>query len=168
MTLIVQYGMMKTSIRSLLGVSSAAFSKSWTVQYDKRLLMLPDTVGNRKLASRYIEVYHYPNGSIALRVNSKALPYSIYDRLPEVQEGAIVDNKRLGHALELAKLMQDKRDNRRSRSIPADGISNRSRGRPPGKKSQRALSQEDPNEAMALAVNSLGKYHASMTTHLGA
>lgn len=143
-------------------------SKSLTVQYDKRLLMLQDTAQNRKLASRYIEVYHYPDGSIELRANGKSLPYSVYDRLPEVQEGAIVDNKRLGHALEIAKLMQDKRDNRRSQSVPADGISNRSRGRPPGKKSQRALSQEDLNEAMALAVNSLGKHHASMTTHLGA
>lgn len=74
--------------------------------------------------------------------------------------------------LEIAKLMQDKRDNRCSQSVPEDGISNRSRGRLPGKKSQRALSQEDLNEAMALtanaAVNPLGKHHASMSTHLGA
>ena len=143
-------------------------SKSLTVQYDKRLLMLQDTPENRKLASRYIEVYHYPDGSIELRANRKSLPYSVYDRLPEVQEGAIVDNKRLGHALEIAKLMQDKRDNRRSQLVPADGISNRSRSRPPGKKSQRALNQDDLNEAIALAVNSSGKHHASMTTHLGA
>lgn len=113
-------------------------------------------------------MYHYPDGAIELRVNGKSLPYSVYDRLPEVQEGAIVDNKRLGHALEIAKLMQDKRDSRRSQSVPADGISNRSRGRPPGKKSQRSLNQDDLNEAMALAVSSLGKHHASMTTHLGA
>ncbi len=79
-----------------------------------------------------------------------------------------MDNKRLGHALEIAKLTQDKRGSRRSKSVPADGISNRSRGRPPVKKSQRALSQEDLNEAMALAVNYLGKHHASMATPLGA
>ncbi len=33
-------------------------SKSLSVQYDKRLLMLQDTAENRKLASLYIEVYH--------------------------------------------------------------------------------------------------------------
>lgn len=73
-------------------------SKSLMVQYDKRLLMLGDTAENRKLASRYIEVYHYPDSSIELRANGKSLPYSVYDQLPEVQEGTIVDNKRLGHA----------------------------------------------------------------------
>ncbi len=42
-----------------------------------------------------------------------------YDRLSEVDQGAIVENKRLGHVLQIAKLVQDQRDSRRGRSAPA-------------------------------------------------
>lgn len=47
------------------------------------------------------------------------LPYSAYGQLSEVDQGAIVDNKRSGHVLAVAKLMQDKRDNTRSQEFPA-------------------------------------------------
>ncbi|HGK4737331.1 TPA: helix-turn-helix domain-containing protein, partial [Klebsiella quasipneumoniae] len=50
------------------------------------------------------------------------------DRLSEIDQGAIVDNKRLGRTLEYIKLVQDKRDNNRSQAIPAgDGPSRRRR-----------------------------------------
>lgn len=52
---------------------------------------------------KYIEVYHYPDGRIELRGNDTALPCSAYVRLAEVDQGAIVENKRLGHVLALAK-----------------------------------------------------------------
>ncbi len=66
----------------------------------------------------YIDVWHYPDGRKEIRLNGGVLPYSIYDRLSEVDQGAIVDNKRLGRTLELVKLVQDKRDNTRSQGVP--------------------------------------------------
>jgi hypothetical protein len=39
-------------------------------------------------------VYHYPDGRKELRLNGTLLPYSTYDRLSEIDQGAIVDNKR--------------------------------------------------------------------------
>lgn len=123
-------------------------SQSLTIQYDKVLYMLEDTPDNRRLAGRYIEVYHYPNGRIEPRANGTALPYAIYDRLPEIDQGSIVDNKRLGHALQLAKLVQEKRDNRRSQSVPSTDGPSHKRGRPPGKKAPRALNQQDILEAI--------------------
>lgn len=57
---------------------------------------------------KYIEIYHYPDGKIELRENGTALPCSAYDRLAEVDQGAIVENKRLGHALAVAKLVQER------------------------------------------------------------
>ncbi|TDF66967.1 ISNCY family transposase [Cupriavidus sp. L7L] len=123
-------------------------SKSLTIQYDKMLYLLTDTPEHRKLAGRYIDVYHYPDGRIEPRANGTALPYTIYDKLSEVDQGAIVDNKRLGHVLQLAQYVQEKRDNTRSLSVPAtEGIA-RKRGRPPGKKSQRSLDQNDMLEAL--------------------
>lgn len=123
-------------------------SKSLTIQYDKILYLLADTPEHRALAGHYIEVYHYPDGRIEPRANGTALPYTIYDRLSEIDQGAIVDNKRLGHVLQMAQFVQEKRDNRRSQAVPGtDGVS-RKRGRPPGKKAPRALDEGDVLEAI--------------------
>jgi transposase len=79
-------------------------SHALTLQYDKTIYLLPDTPVTRRLIHKYIEVYEYPAGRIELRADGTALPYASYDRLPEVDQGAIVDNKRLGHALQVAQL----------------------------------------------------------------
>lgn len=51
-----------------------------------------------------------------------------------------MDNKRLGHVLQVVQLVQEKRDNRRSQSAPSSEGVLRKRGRPPaGKKAPRAL-----------------------------
>lgn len=52
-----------------------------------------------------------------LWLNGIALPYSTYDRLSEIDRGAIVDNKRLGRTLEFIKLVQGKRDNNRLQAL---------------------------------------------------
>lgn len=125
-------------------------SKSLTLQYDEKLYLLTETPETRKLASQYIEAYQYPDGTIELRANGAALPYTIYDRLSQVDQGAIVDNKRLGYVLQLAQCVREKRDNRRSQSLPSASVEDapRKRGRQHGKKSQRSLGQDDVLEAL--------------------
>ena len=123
-------------------------SKSLTFQFDKMLYLLADTPEHRKLAGHYIDVYHYPDGRIEPRTNGVALTFTTYDKLSEVNQGAIVDNKRLGHVLQLAQYVQEKRDNTRSLSLPATEGPPRKRGRPPGKKSQRSLDQSDMLEGL--------------------
>ncbi|MFS8981605.1 ISNCY family transposase [Cupriavidus necator] len=123
-------------------------SKSLTIQFDKMLYLLADTPEHRKLVGRYIDVYHYPDGRIEPRANGTALPFTTYDKLSEVNQGAIVDNKRLGHVLQLAQYVQEKRDNTRSRSLHTTEGPPRKRGRPLGKKSQRSLDQSDMLEGL--------------------
>lgn len=94
-------------------------SKSLTVQYDKVLYLIEDNELSRRAIGKYIEVWHYPDGRKELRLNGVVLPYSTYDRLQKIDQGAIVDNKRLGRTLEFIKLVQDKRDNNRSQALPA-------------------------------------------------
>ncbi|EEG1485585.1 ISNCY family transposase, partial [Salmonella enterica subsp. enterica serovar Saintpaul] len=53
-------------------------------------------------------------GHKELRLNGVLLPYSTFDRLSEVDPVAIVDNKRLGHVLGVARQAQRKLDNNRS------------------------------------------------------
>jgi hypothetical protein len=113
-----------------------------TLQYDKAIYLLADTPFNRALIGKYIDVFDYPDGRIDIRADETTLPYVRYDRLPQVDQGAIVENKRLGHALHVANLVQQQRDNRRSQAAPA----HTNLGRPvhkakaePQRKTQRQL-----------------------------
>lgn len=120
-------------------------SKNLTLQYDKKLYLLEE---NRRFQGEYIDVWQYPDGTIELRANGTSLAFITYDRLGELDQGAIVDNKRLGRALEMIKLVQDKRDNTRSQALPSlDGQTSR-RKKQPGKKSQRSLNQDNMLEAL--------------------
>lgn len=123
-------------------------SKSLTVQYDKVLYLIEDNELSRRAIGKYIEVWHYPNGRKELRLNGAVLPYSTYDRLSEIDQGAIVDNKRLGRTLEFIKLVQDKRDNTRSQALPAGDGPSRRRRKPTEKKSQRSLDGDDMLDAL--------------------
>ncbi|HHQ6721975.1 TPA: ISNCY family transposase [Serratia fonticola] len=127
---------------------SRKVSKSLTLQYDKMLYLIEDSEFSRRAIGKYIEVYHYPDDTKELRLNGSALPYSTYDRLSEIDQGAIVDNKRLGRTLEFISLVQSKRDNTRSQSVPAGDGPSRRRPKIAGKKSQRSLDQDDMLEAL--------------------
>lgn len=101
-------------------------SQSLTLQFAKVIYMLEDLPEHRPLIHRYIEVAEYPDGHVELWADGTSLPYTTYDRFSEVDQGAIVDNKRLGHALAIAAEVQEMRDNRRF-SAPARTLS----GEPP-------------------------------------
>jgi len=99
-------------------------SQSLTLQYAKVLYLLEDLPDHRRLIHRYIEVAEYPDGSVELWADGASLPYTTYDRFAEVDQGVIVDNKRLGRTLAVAAEMQAQRDNRRwgapSRTLSGD------------------------------------------------
>jgi transposase len=121
-------------------------TKSLTVQYDRVMYLLDDTPENRKLIHRYIDVWEYPNGSIEIRADGRVLPSRSYDRLAEIDQGAIVEHKRLGHVLELAQALQAQRDNRRIGKAPSRthlGAAVRTQERQPGTKKQREFTQAD-------------------------
>ncbi len=123
-------------------------SKSLTVQYDKVLYLIEDSEISRKAIGKYIEVWHYPDGRKELRLNGVVLPYSTYDRLQEIDLGAIVDNKHLGRTLEFIKLVQDKRDNNRSQALPTGDGPSRRRRKPTENKSQRLAVNCFPGQAV--------------------
>jgi DNA-directed RNA polymerase subunit H (RpoH/RPB5) len=70
---------------------------------DKVLYLIEDSKDSRRAIGKYIDVWHYPDGHKELRLNDVQPPYSTYDRLSEVDPVAIVDNKRLGHVLEVSR-----------------------------------------------------------------
>ena len=126
-------------------------TKSLTVQYDRVMYLLEDTPENRKLIDRYIEVWEYTDGRIEIRANGRVLPYRQYDRLAEIDQGAVVEHKRLGHVLQVAQALQAQRDNRRIGKAPSRthlGTATRSQERPPGTKKQREFTQSDVEHAI--------------------
>ncbi|WP_433706548.1 ISNCY family transposase [Paraburkholderia sacchari] len=98
---------------------SRIVTKALTVQYDRVMYLLDDTPENRKLIRRYVEVWEYPGGRIELRAEGRLLPYREYDRLTEVDQGAIVEHKRLSHVLQLSQVIQAQRDNERIGKAPS-------------------------------------------------
>ena len=123
-------------------------TKSLTVQYDRVMYLLDDTPVNRKLIDRQIEVWEYPDGRIELRADDRVLDYRQYDRLTEIDQGAVVEHKRLSHVLEVAQALQAQRDNSRIGKAPSRthrGDSTRTDRNEPqaGKKKQREITQAD-------------------------
>jgi hypothetical protein len=130
-------------------------TKALTVRYDRVLYLLNDTVENRKLIGGTIEVWEYPDGRIELRAGGQALPYREYDKLAEVDAGAIVEQKRLSHALQIAQSMQAQRDSRRIATAPSRtnlGAQVRSPKRSPGTKKPLEFTQADVNLAIGQRV----------------
>jgi len=123
-------------------------TKSLTVQYDRVMYLLDDTPANRKLIDRQIEVWEYPDGRIEIRADDRVLPYRQYDRLAEIDQGAVVEHKRLSHVLQVAQALQAQRDNSRIGKAPSRthrGDSTRTDRNEPqaGKKKQREITQAD-------------------------
>jgi hypothetical protein len=121
-------------------------SKQLTIQYNKEMYLIENGDLARRYIGHYIETYQFPDGHVELRVNdgTTSLPYSIYDKLTQVNQGEIVDNKRLGHALDIAKKLQGEPDNGVSQSSPSQAHlgaeSPKKRGR---KKKSRMLNEDE-------------------------
>ncbi|MEX3943967.1 ISNCY family transposase [Paraburkholderia sp. BR10937] len=121
-------------------------TKSLTVQYDRVMYLLDDTPENRKLIHRYIDVWEYPDSRIEIRADGRVLPYRQYDRLADVDQGVVVEHKRLSHVLQVAQAIQAQRDNRRASGSPSrthQGEPVRAKDRLPGTKKQREFTQAD-------------------------
>lgn len=137
-------------------------SKSLTLQYDRRLYVLHDTVQARALPGRYAEIYHYPDGRIEVRSAGITFSYETLDQLPEVSQGTIVENKRLGHVLQVAKRMQEQRDNRRSQAVPGNPKPTKAQRQEPPKKKAKDFTPEDIVAALDKSRSPKRSRHASV------
>ena len=119
-----------------------------TLHYNKALFILDPSEISRPLAGKRVEVCEYPDGHLEIRHGMHALPYRMFDKIRQVNQAAIVENKHLDAALAMAKAMQEmlparKRNNnepcRRSQGShlfpspepPIEPPAKRKRGRPP-------------------------------------
>src|SRR5215475_10770553 len=88
-----------TSGTSIVRSLAMTVSKNLTLQYDQVLFILEPNEITRSLACKRVMVLDYPDGRFAIRHNGVDLPYRTFDKRPQVNQAAIVENKRLGPVL---------------------------------------------------------------------
>jgi Winged helix-turn helix len=124
-----------------------------TLRYERKLYSLKETKDLRRYAGKYVDVYQFPDGRIEVRVGGASIPYHTYDKIGEIDQGAIVENKRLNHALRISSMVQANRDNRRAAK---PSTAHRSDGKPvqykklPGTKRSREFNEKDLRRALEI------------------
>ncbi len=84
-------------------------SEQLTVAYDRKQLILERSAVSEELGGKYVELYHFADGRLEVRSKGIVLPYRVFDKDQRVSPAAVVENKRLGHALSRIKAQQDTR-----------------------------------------------------------
>ncbi|MCD9492653.1 ISNCY family transposase [Photobacterium phosphoreum] len=108
-------------------------SKSLTFQYDKVIYLIDPTEENQRLVHQVVKVLERPDGTIAIQYGHRKLGFKVFDKLEDVDQGQIVDNKRLGAVLKFAQAKQQQYDQQQKRS--------RSKSAPRRTAQQRAIRQ---------------------------
>lgn len=93
-------------------------SNSLTLQYDKVVFLLQPNDQTRPLARKRVTVIDYPDGRVSLQYEGRNLPYRIFDKVPKIDQGYIVENKRLGDVLSYVAERQKELDTSRSKGAP--------------------------------------------------
>ena len=90
-------------------------TKSLTFQYDQIVYLIENTEENACLVHENVLILEYPNGDISVRYGHRALKYKIFDKLAKLNQGRVVENKRLGQVLRFAKDKQDEFETQKKR-----------------------------------------------------
>jgi hypothetical protein len=89
-------------------------SRQLTLNYNRTLYVIEDSEENRPLRRHRVTVHHDEHGTITIRHAGRALAYRAHPKeTARITQGAIVENKRLGDALQWIAEQQRQRDARR-------------------------------------------------------
>lgn len=89
---------------------------SLTLHYNKVMFILEPTPLSRPLVRKRVQVCEYPDGQVEIRHGGQALPYRVFDKMRRVNQAAVIDNKHLDAALEMAKAIQATMPHHRKRN----------------------------------------------------
>ena len=93
-------------------------SRALTLQYDKVIFILEPSEQAKAAIGKRVTVVDYPEGRLSIRYRGINLAYRTFDKLRQVPQAAIVENKRLGAALAFIRDQQIKRAEARSAKAP--------------------------------------------------
>jgi hypothetical protein len=78
--------------------------------YDRKQIILERSDVSENLGGQYVELYDFIDRPMEVRWKGVSLPYRVFSKDQRVSHTAIVENKRLGHALAVVKAQQDLRN----------------------------------------------------------
>ena len=107
-------------------------SQALTLQYDKVLFIVEPSEQAKTAIGKRVTVVDYPDGRLSIRYRGVELAYRTFDKIQQVDQGAITDNKRLGPLLAMIRDQQRRRE--------------------PGHRSQRAPRRRDQRDARLFKV----------------
>ena len=84
-------------------------SQALTLQYDKVIFILEPSEQAKAAIGKRVTVIDHPDGRLSIRHNGIELAYRTFDKLRQVDQGAVADNKRLGAVLALIRDQQLRR-----------------------------------------------------------
>jgi len=93
-------------------------SNSLTVQYKRVVYLLEPTDLAKDLKRKKVQVFDYPDGTVAIKFEGTDLPYSVFDKVRQVKQADIVSNKHLVSVLQVAKDQQRVKSVERSKAAP--------------------------------------------------
>src|SRR5215472_2156425 len=88
-------------------------SQALTLQYDKVVFILEPSEQAKAAIGKRVTVVDYPDGRLAIRYRGIDLAYRTFDKVRQISQAAIVENKQLGAALAFTREKQLRREPQR-------------------------------------------------------
>src|SRR4051812_36776238 len=88
-------------------------SQALTLQYDKVMFILQPSEQAKAAIGKRVTVFDYPDGRLSIRHNGVELAYRTFDKMRQVDQGALADNKHLGAVLAMIRDEQLRRGPKR-------------------------------------------------------
>jgi hypothetical protein len=73
------------------------------LQYDKVVFIVEPSEPAKAVIGKYVTVFDYPDGRLSIRHNSLELAYRTFEKVRQVDQGSIADNKQLGAVLAMVR-----------------------------------------------------------------
>jgi len=87
-----------------------------TLHYRKKMLMVAPSPETQPLIRRRVRVYEWDDGHLEVVCDGRALLFTVFDKNPYVDQGEVVENKRLGAAMKWVEGRPKRRDEERLQS----------------------------------------------------
>jgi hypothetical protein len=124
---------------------SRRVTNSLMITYDKCVYLLKNTAENQRLTGKYLEFLEYPDGTVALMHEGRKINYSIFDKLSQLNQREIVENKRLGAVLNHIQQQHEELEQQNKR--------NRSQKMPSRRAQKTAIQQRNLNPVLELEMS---------------
>jgi hypothetical protein len=85
-------------------------TRNLTVHFKRSAYLVTANPETLPLGGKPVRVHEWEDGRVEIRCNGQTLPYTVYDKNPQVSQGAVVENKRLDAVLAFIQAGQVKRD----------------------------------------------------------